>query len=104
MGNMENSRFVTKKGEPLALSGKNVSLGEKAENFIALKQDSSVFDFFNETKGKVKIISVVPSVDTSVCALQTQRFNQEAVNLSDEVIIITISVDFTLCFKKVLCC
>ncbi|MNI64587.1 putative thiol peroxidase [compost metagenome] len=43
--------------------------------------------------GKVKLISVVPSLDTGVCDAQTRRFNEEAAKLGDNVIILTISVD-----------
>ncbi len=43
--------------------------------------------------GKIKLISVVPSLDTPVCELQTQRFNQEVARLSDRVAVLTVSVD-----------
>lgn len=43
--------------------------------------------------GKVKIISVVPSLDTSVCANQTRRFNQAASDMSEAVVVLTVSAD-----------
>ncbi len=43
--------------------------------------------------GKIKIFSVVPSLDTRVCAAQTRRFNQEAANIDDRIVILTISAD-----------
>jgi thiol peroxidase len=43
--------------------------------------------------GKVKLISVVPSLDTGVCDAQTRRFNEEASKLGDNVVILTVSVD-----------
>lgn len=100
MENEESYRSVTMRGNPLTLRGKNINIGDKAANFTAIKQDSTEFDFFKETKNKIKVISVVPSVDTSVCALQTQRFNQEATNLSEDVVIITISVDLPFALKR----
>ncbi len=42
---------------------------------------------------KVKIISVVPSLETRVCAAQTRRFNEEAANLSDNIVVLTVSAD-----------
>lgn len=93
MGNNNNSRTVTMHGNPLTLGGIEIKVGEEARNFKALKQDLTTLDFYNDTKNKIKVISVVPSVDTSVCALQTQRFNKEATELSEKVEIITISVD-----------
>lgn len=43
--------------------------------------------------GKIKILSVVPSVDTSVCSAQTRRFNEEAASLGPDVVVLTISAD-----------
>ena len=43
--------------------------------------------------GKVKLISVVPSLDTGVCDAQTRRFNEEAGKLGDNVVVLTVSVD-----------
>ncbi|MGJ3238901.1 MAG: thiol peroxidase [Anaerolineae bacterium] len=50
--------------------------------------------------GKVKILSVIPSVDTSVCSAQTHRFNQEAVNLGDGIVVLTISADLPFALKR----
>nr|WP_132251652.1 thiol peroxidase [Natranaerovirga pectinivora] len=90
---MKKNGIVKFGGNPVMLLGEEVNVGQKAENFTAVKNDLSVFDFYKETEGKNVIISVVPSVDTGVCEQQTVRFNQEASNLSNDVVIITISVD-----------
>jgi thioredoxin-dependent peroxiredoxin len=100
MPNIENSHTVTMHGNVLTLRGKNTDIGDNAPNFTASKQDLTEFDFYKETKNKIKVISVVPSVDTGVCALQTQRFNQEATALSEDVAIITISVDLPFALKR----
>ena len=50
--------------------------------------------------GKVKILSVIPSIATGVCATQTRRFNEEAANLSDDIVVLTISADFPLALKS----
>lgn len=78
------SNYVTILGDAL-------KVGDKAPNFTALKNDLTPFNL-TDLEGKIKVISVVPSIDTGVCALQTVRFNQEASNLND-IHIITISVD-----------
>lgn len=78
-------------GNYVTILGEALKIGDIAPNFKALKNDLSVFNL-SDLDGKIKIISVVPSVDTGVCALQTIRFNKEASNLSD-VSIVTISAD-----------
>ncbi|MFD2211163.1 thiol peroxidase [Virgibacillus halophilus] len=82
---------VTFNHEPVTLEGPELKTGDKAPDFTAVSnelKDVSLHDF----KGKVKLISVVPSVDTGVCSEQTKRFNEEADKL-DNVQIITISMD-----------
>ncbi|WP_217608848.1 thiol peroxidase, partial [Bacillus sp. GbtcB15] len=51
------------------------------------------------SKGKVRIISVVPSIDTGVCDAQTRRFNEDASNLSN-VEVLTISMDLPFAQKR----
>lgn len=80
-------------GNPLTLVGEEVKVGQKAQDFVALKQDLTPFEFFKETEGKIVVISAVPSVDTGICEFQTNHFNQEATSLSEDVFIVTISVD-----------
>src|SRR5690625_5107673 len=82
---------VTFKGEPVTLLGTEIQIGNKAPNFIVLSndlQEKSLEDF----EGKVKLISVVPSLDTGVCSEQTKRFNKEAEKLGN-VHVLTISMD-----------
>lgn len=83
---------VTMKGNPLTLSGPLPAIGIKAPDFTALNNDlspASLSDF----RGKVIIISSVPSLDTPVCDMETRRFNQEAGGLGDKVTVLTISMD-----------
>lgn len=82
---------VTFAGGSMTLLGKEVKPGESAPDFVAAKNDLSPFHL-SDLKGKTVIISVVPSVDTGVCELQTIRFNEEASKLED-VAIVTISCD-----------
>lgn len=82
---------VTFGGNPVTLLGNEVKVGDKAPNFTVLANDLSPVSF-EDTKGSVRLISVVPSLDTGVCDAQTRRFNEDAAKL-DNVKILTISVD-----------
>ncbi len=84
---------ITFAGNQVTLAGNTTVREQVAANFCAVKQDLAPFDFYAETEGKVKVISVVPSLDTGVCALQTTKFNEEAAKLKSDVIVVTISVD-----------
>lgn len=88
----ERTGVATIKGNPLTLIGPELKAGDTAPDFKVNK------DLMNEVSlgdyaGKVKLISVVPSLDTGVCDAQTRRFNSEAATLGDNVVILTISVD-----------
>ena len=83
---------VTFKNDPVTLLGKEVAVGDTAPDFTVLANDLSQVTLA-DSKGKVRLISVVPSIDTGVCADQTRKFNEEAASLGDDVKILTISVD-----------
>lgn len=85
------ARACTLKGNPLDLAGPELKVGDKAPD-ATLKRDL-VTDFkISQTSGKVRIFSVVPSLDTPVCAQQTKRFHEEAAGLPG-VAFYTISCD-----------
>lgn len=83
---------ITFANNPVHLLGQEVKVGDKAPLFKATKNDLSTYDL-SEDLGKVVIVSVVPSIDTGVCSLQTKTFNKEVSNLSEDIKLITISVD-----------
>ena len=83
---------ITFQGNPVTLVGEQVKVGDKAPDFTVLANDLSPVSLA-DSEGKVRLISFIPSLDTGVCASQTRRFNEEAANLSDDVQILTISVD-----------
>jgi thiol peroxidase len=58
---------ITFAGNPINLLGEEIKVGSKAPNFTAVKQDLTPFHFMKETDGKIKIISVAPSIDTGIC-------------------------------------
>lgn len=85
------ARTCTLRGNPLTLAGLQLKPGDKAPEAILKK---SLVDTvkISDTRGKVRIFSVVPSLDTPVCAIQTKRFNEEAARLSG-VTMYTVSCD-----------
>ncbi|WP_019534930.1 thiol peroxidase [Paenibacillus ginsengihumi] len=88
----ERTGAATFKGNPITLVGPELNVGDKAPDFTVNKnllETASLADY----AGKIKLISVVPSLDTGVCDAQTRRFNEEAAKLGDNVVVLTISVD-----------
>jgi thiol peroxidase len=71
---------ATFKGNPLTLVGPELRPGDKAPDFEVVDKTMSVVDLV-KTSGDVRIFSVVPSLDTPVCDMQTKRFNEEAAKL-----------------------
>lgn len=88
----ERTGVSTFKGNPLTLVGPQLNVGDKAPDFTLNK--SLVEEVNLQTyAGKVKLISVIPSIDTGVCESQTRRFNEEAASLGEQVAVITVSAD-----------
>lgn len=90
---------VTFKNNPVTLIGNEVKVGEKAPDFTVLANDLSPVTL-KDSEGKVRLISVVPSLDTGVCDAQTRRFNEEVVALGDGVAFYTVSVDLPFAQKR----
>jgi thiol peroxidase len=87
----ERKGVVTFQGSPVTLIGPEVKVGDKAPEFRLLAIDMKEIRL-SQSRGKVRLLSVVTSLDTPVCDLQTQRFEEEAGKLKD-VVIYTISMD-----------
>lgn len=83
---------ITFDGNPVKPIGNEIKVGDKAPEFKAVNLDLSDFES-KENEGKVVVYSVVPSIDTGVCSIQTSKFNEEATELGDDVKVITVSVD-----------
>jgi len=88
----ERTGELTFKGGPLTLLGNKLSAGDAAPDFKLLANDLSPVTLA-DSAGKVRLISVVPSLDTGVCDQQTRRFNEAASALGDHVVILTVSAD-----------
>ena len=88
---IKRANVVKMQGNPITLVGPEIKVGDQAPDFTVL--DSGLAPVrLSDAKGKKVIISVAPSIDTSVCAAQTRRFNEEAAKL-EGVEIYSISVD-----------
>jgi len=88
----ERNGVTTFKGNPLTLIGPEIKAGTQAPNFQVLAGDLSAVTLDN-FKGKTKLISVVPSLDTPVCDQQTRRFNEEAGKMPGDIAVLTVSMD-----------
>jgi thiol peroxidase len=88
----ERKNVVTFKGGPLTLIGPEIRVGDKAPDFKLIDAGLKPVTLV-DSKGKFRLVSVVPSIDTPVCDLQTKRFNQEASKLPANVAVITVSMD-----------
>ncbi|MGD8764765.1 MAG: thiol peroxidase, partial [Desulfobacteraceae bacterium] len=95
----ERSGAVTMRGNPLTLIGNELYVGQPAPDVEVLDNDLNPVKLSNY-KGKVCIISTVPSLDTPVCDMETRRFNQEAADLGPDVAILTISTDLPFAQKR----
>jgi len=77
-------RTVTMKGNPLHLEGEELKVGQAAPDVELVAVDLSAKKI-SDYRGKVLILSTVPSLDTSTCNVQTRRFNEEAAELGSDV-------------------
>jgi thiol peroxidase len=80
------------KGNPVELAGEPPQVGAPAPAFELTGGDMAPVKL-SDSAGRVRILSIVPSIDTSVCSVQTARFNREMDSLPDSVLGYTISVD-----------
>ncbi len=96
---IERPNGTTMKGNPLTLLGPELHVGDTAPAFTARSLELKPYTL-EDTKGKVRLLSAVPSLDTPVCDAETRRFNQEAANLGDKVAIVTISMDLPFAQKR----
>jgi len=95
----ERTGKVTIHGNPLTLVGDEVVVGRKVPNLVALGNDLSPVKL-SSFEGKRVILSLVPSLDTPVCDVETRRFNQEVTGLGDDVVVVTVSTDLPFAQKR----
>jgi thiol peroxidase len=96
---MDRVDIITMRGKPLTLVGTDVKEGDRAPSFTVL--DGNLAEVrLEDFKGKMKVISVTPSLDTPVCDLQLRRFNHEAASLPHNVEVLNISMDLPFAISR----
>ena len=96
---IERAGGVTSKGKPLTVYGHQLKPGDAAPDFTLLGNDLNQVSL-KDFHGKIRVISVVTSLDTGLCDLQTRRFNEEAASLGEDVVILTVSADLPFAQKR----
>lgn len=86
-------------GNPVTLLGNPIKEGDKAPDFTVLDNGLNPKKL-SDYEGKIRILSVFPSIDTSVCNKQNKRFNQEAANLEGNTVILAISNDLPFALNR----
>lgn len=89
---VERPGGTTFKGDPLTVVGAKLNVGEAAPDFELVGGDMAPVTLA-DSAGKVRLLNVVPSLDTSVCSAQSKRFNDELAAMGDKVVGYTISAD-----------
>jgi len=90
---------VTFKQNPVTLLGPDIVVGSQAPDFKVV--DNALQPVTRDTaKGRVQLITVVPSIDTGVCDTMTRKFNEDAAVLPDNVEVYTISMDLPFAQKR----
>ncbi|MEM1304828.1 MAG: thiol peroxidase [Planctomycetota bacterium] len=98
---MSRSGAITFKGAPMTLAGEAVNVGQAAPDFtLHYFADGMQTLTLADVKGKPTLLSVVPSLDTGVCAIQTKKFNEELASLGDSVNAVTVSADLPFAMHR----
>ncbi|MEI6513042.1 MAG: thiol peroxidase [bacterium] len=88
-------RTVTLRGAPFEVEGEELSVGQSAPNFKLIEKTIEGIEIItlDDFKGRVLILNVVPSLDTSVCSTQTKRMSQIVDENKGKFDVLTVSVD-----------
>ncbi|MCA9261033.1 MAG: thiol peroxidase [Planctomycetales bacterium] len=98
---MSRSGAVTFKGNPITLAGNEVKAGDAAPAFtLHYFQDGMQTLTLSDVSGKPTLLSVVPSLDTGVCAMQTKKFNESLGELGDKINAVTVSCDLPFAMNR----
>lgn len=87
-------------GKDATVVGDDLAVGDVAPDFTVQANDWSLVRGLADTRGKVRILAAVPSLDTDVCDRETRRFNQEAASLSRDIVIEVMSTDLPYAQKR----
>lgn len=95
----ERKGVITLLGKPLTLQGRHLNIGDKAPDAMIVDNDMAEVKL-SSFRGKVQLISSVPSLDTPVCDVETRKFNEKLASLSSNVSLLTISMDLPFAQKR----
>jgi len=95
----ERTGVITFKGNPMTLLGPDVKAGDAAPEFKVVDNALQPVTLA-DSSGKVRLITIVPSLDTPVCDSMTRKFNEEAAGLPDDVVVYTVSLDLPFAQKR----
>ena len=90
---IERNGLIEFHGEDQTVVGPDIEVGSEAPAFKAIANDWSQVDPINDYPGKVRVLSSILSLETSVCDTETKRFNEEAAALGEDVSIFVLSHD-----------
>lgn len=90
---LERQGLLNFNNKDVTIIGPDVLPGDLAPDFTVQANDWSLVTMLGATAGKVRIIASLPSLSTSVCDRETRKFNQEASQLGENVVILLISMD-----------
>lgn len=93
------TRTTNFKGAPLELLGSELKVGQSAPAFTVTGQNLADIQS-SSFAGKTIVLSLVPSIDTPVCSIETKRFNQDFDKLGDKAICLTVSHDLPFAQKR----
>src|SRR5262245_34096414 len=98
---MGRTGVITFKGAPLTLAGNEVKAGQGAPEFKPNFFEGGMKTIsLADVNGKPTILSVVPSLDTAVCAMQTKKFNDQLASLGDKINAVTVSMDLPFAMNR----
>jgi thiol peroxidase len=87
-------------GKPATVVGEDLHAGDCAPEFSAHTLEWQLFEALAQTRGEVRIIAAVPSLDTPVCDLETRTFNKRAAELGPDLHILVVSTDLPYAHKR----
>ena len=95
-----SERTVAFRDKALSVIGPELKPGDRAPEVELSTGFLAKSKLLADTAGKIRLVSVVPSIDTSVCDAQTRRMNEEAARLGEDVVVITVSADLPMAQKR----
>jgi len=98
---MTRSAAITFKGTPMTLLGDELKVGQKAPDFTIHYFEGGLKTWtLGDLQGKPTLISIVPSLDTGVCATQTKKFNSELGSMEGKINAVTVSRDLPFAMNR----